>query len=209
MKYLLKYYKSIIFFYAIKYGIKKVEMIKLNLCGGSLRIPSYFNVDLSMRADLTLDLEKRLLPFPSNSMDTVVCISSINYFTRERGQEIIADVYRILRPGGIARFGVQDLYKISQKYINRDQAFFSQKLSNGKDRFAGETMADKINSWFYGYKALGKGGKYFYDFETLALLFKKAGFSKIEQKKYGGSRITEVKDIDNREDQMFFLEAIK
>lgn len=195
-------------YYKYKFRINKSPE-KINLCG-STRIGDFYNIDLSSQADLVIDLEKKLLPFRDGNTDTVICISAINYFTKERGYEIIKDVYRILKSGGIARFAVQDLFEISKKYVRGDRDFFFQKLPNGKDRFHGETMADKINSWFYGYKIDGgKHCKYFYDFETLALLFKEAGFSKIEKKNYMESLIPEISQIDNRPDQMFFLEAIK
>src|SRR3989344_1852987 len=177
---------------------------KANICSGPIKIPGYCSIDIQPTADICIDLENRLLPFKDNSVDTVVCISAINYFSRERGHEIIEDVYRILKRGGIARFATQDLFEISKKYVNMDKDFFFQRLSNGKDRFYGKTMADKINSWFYGYKTTGeKRCRYFYDFETLALIFKEVGFSKIERKNYMQSDIPEIKSIDNRPDQMF------
>lgn len=200
---------SFIVYHSIKSGIRK-SVRKINLCGIRLSDDNFFNIDLNPKSDLVIDLEKRLLPFKDNTAEVVVCISAVNYFTRERGAEIIKDVYRVLKLGGIARFGTQDLFEISKKYVNMDKDFFYQKLQNGKDRFHGKTMADKINSWFYGYKTnRGKYGKYFYDFETLALLFKEAGFSKIEKKNFMESLIPEIKQIDNRSDQMFFLEAVK
>lgn len=183
---------------------------KVNICGGGNVIPGYANIDLSPKADVNLDLEKKLLPFKENSIEIAVCISAINYFSRARGEKIIKDTYRILKTEGVARFGVQDLRSIAQRYVNNDRDFFFQKLPSGKDRFQGETVADKINSWFYGYETTGrKRCKYFYDFETLSLLFKKAGFKTIEKKCYRESIIEEVNFIDNREDQMFFLEAVK
>ncbi len=183
---------------------------KINLCGGSVLIDGYCNVDLSPHADLHIDLERQLLPFSDSSVEIVICISSINYFSRARGEEIIEEVYRVLKQGGIARFASQDLEAIAKKYINKDRGFFFQKLPDGRERFAGETMADKINSWFYGYETTGgKSGKYFYDYETLETLFRKTGFSKVEQKGYRESDIEHIDTIDNREDQMFFLEARK
>ena len=183
---------------------------KVDVCGGPFHINGYCNIDICPNADIHADLEKKLLPFKDSSIDTVICISAINYFSRERGEIIVKEVFRILKKGGLARFATQDLKSIAQKYVNKDMGFFFQKLPSGKERFRGVTMADKINSWFYGYKTTGeKTCKYFYDFETLALIFKKAGFSKVEKKDYMQSDIPEIKDIDNRPDQMFFLEAVK
>jgi len=156
---------------------------RINLCCGSRKLPDFCNIDISTDADLVLDLEKTLLPFRDNQCEIVICISAINYFSRQRGLQIIKDAHRILEPGGVARFATQDLRLIAQKYIKYDKDFFFQKLVSGKDRFEGETIGDKFNSWFYGYKTSGgKYCKYFYDFESLALLFKKAGFTMVEKK---------------------------
>jgi predicted SAM-dependent methyltransferase len=191
------------------FGKKKV-WTKLNLCSGPIKIDDYCSVDISSSSDIKLDLEKKLLPFLDNSMEVVICISAINYFSRVRGEEIIADVYRVLKKGGVTRFATQDLADIATKYINRDKKFFFQKLADGRERFEGVTMADKINSWFYGYKTNGgKSCKYFYDYETLELLFLNAGFKSVSRKKFRESKIENIDLIDNRPDQMFFLEAIK
>lgn len=192
----------------LEYKFKKKQTDKINLCSGDIIIPGYFNVDINYKADLIMNISKESLPFRENSAETVVCISAINYFSRHRGEEIIKEVYKILKTGGIARFGVQDLLEISRKYVNGDKDFFFQKLPDGRERFKGETMCDKINSWFYGYGHVNQE-KYMYDYETLSLLFKRAGFSKVEQKKYRESVLQNIEMIDNRPDQMFFLEAIK
>jgi predicted SAM-dependent methyltransferase len=194
----------------MKRGFWLPNETKINIGSGGLKIAHYFGLDVHPQADLTIDLESQDLPFPNNSMEVVTCISTINYFGRERGQELIVETYRILKPGGIARFGVQDLEAIAGKYVQRDAEFFFQKLPDGRERFRGTTMADKINSWFYGYETTrGKHGKYFYDFETLALLFQQAGFTQIEKMGYRESRLDHIDQIDNRADQMFFLEAVK
>jgi MoaA/NifB/PqqE/SkfB family radical SAM enzyme/predicted SAM-dependent methyltransferase/rhamnogalacturonyl hydrolase YesR len=182
---------------------------KINLCGGPNRLNGYINIDVSPDADLTIDLEHELLPFPNESMDTVICISAINYFNPMRAKEIIQDVFRVLMPGGVARFATQDLRVLAQKYIDRDRDFFFQKLADGRDRFPGATFADKLNEFFYGFFSAGKHCKYVHDFESLALLFREAGFTLVEQKRFMESGIADIDKIDNRPEQMFFLEAVK
>lgn len=187
----------------------KNNISKVNLCSGLQNIPGYLKVDFEKNADLVLNLNKGKLPFKSNSLDVVICISAINYFTKQRGQEIVKEVYRVLKKNGTTRFATQDLEKIAKLYIDKDLDFFFKKLPNGKDRFEGKTMSDKFNSWFYGYQSGGNFCQYFYDFETLEGLFKEAGFCKIDRKNYLESSIEHIDLIDNREDQMFFLEAKK
>lgn len=181
---------------------------KINLCCGAQKIPGYFGIDFGGEVDLGLDLVKDNLPFKNNSLETVICISAINYFTRTRGQEIVSEVYRVLQPGGVARFGVQDLESIARRYVEKDIDFFFQKLPDGRERFEGATLGDKFAAWFYGYVAVGPC-RYFYDYDSLAYLFKAAGFSIVEKKQYRESSLEHIELIDNRLDQMFFLEAIK
>lgn len=182
---------------------------KLNLCAGSQKIAGYFSIDIHRASDLVLDLAKYDLPFRSNSIQTIVCISAINYFTRTRGEELVKETHRVLAPGGIARFAVQDLENIARLYVEKDREFFFQKLPDGRERFEGPTLGDKFAAWFYGYAIAGVPCQYFYDFDALAYLFRQAGFSVVERMAYRQSRIPEIESIDNRPDQMFFLEAIK
>lgn len=189
--------------------LDKAHVRRVNLCSASQRIPGYLSVDFIGNVDLRLDLNKNNLPFDDNSLDAVLCISAINYFTRTRGQEIVNEVYRVLQPGGIARFGVQDLHRLARRYVDGDVEFFSQKLPDGKDRFEGPTLGDKFVAWFYGYAIKGNPCRYFYDYESLAHLFKTAGFTAVEEKRFMDSRLEHIELIDNRADQMFFLEAVK
>jgi predicted SAM-dependent methyltransferase len=184
--------------------------MKVNLCNGNVRVEGYTNIDICGDPDILIDLEERLLPFAVNSVEVLVCNGAIGYFTQSRAQEIIKDIFRVLIPGGVTRFGTQDLIMLMRKYIECDYDFYFAKLDNGKDRFPGRTYCEKLNEWFYGhYSGKGKHCKYVYDYETLKLLFGEAGFSQIEKMNYQRSRIHEVNQIDNRREQFFYLEAIK
>jgi predicted SAM-dependent methyltransferase len=189
---------------------KRIRTLKkVNLCSGPVQIDGYINVDIYDGAHFVLDLEKEQLPFPDESVDVLVCISAINYFSRQRAAEIIKEVYRVLKPGGITRFAAQDLHIFAEKYLNNDIGFYFQKLPDGRDRFPGKTIGDKFNEFFYGFKFKDKHCKYVHDFESLRVLFEEAGFPAIERKKYCESIIPEIEQIDNRPEQMFFLDAIK
>jgi predicted SAM-dependent methyltransferase len=181
---------------------------RLNLCSGGRKISGYTDLDIC-DADIVVNLSQGKLPLPDSVLDSVVCMSAINYFTYARGGEIIAEVYRTLKPGGITRFGVQDLERIARWYVEKNNEFFFEKLPNGKERFEGVTLGDKFNGWFYGYVSAGGACKYFYDYDSLATHFKNAGFKTIERREYLDSRLDHIQSIDNRPEQMFYLEAIK
>jgi MoaA/NifB/PqqE/SkfB family radical SAM enzyme/predicted SAM-dependent methyltransferase len=181
----------------------------VNLCCGSIVIPGFINIDAMPGGDMQIDLERELLPFPDQSIDAVVCISAINYFSYQRGREIVADVYRVLKPGGVARFATQDLRLLALRYLERDDSFYFQKLADGRTRFPGETFCDKLNEFFYGFNSGPKHCKYVYDPESLSLHFTAAGFKVIREKPFRESAIPGAERFDNRPEQMFFLEAVK
>ena len=194
----------------IQDAINNNEKIDINLCCGPVILDDYINIDISAGADITIDLEKELLPFDNNNVSSLVCMSAINYFTAERALLIIKDVYRVLKPGGITRFGVQDLRVLAEKYLSRDHDFFYQINEDGQSRFPGKTYGDKFNHFFYGFENIEhKHCKYVYDFESLKNLFEEAGFKQVEEKKYRESLISNISEIDNRPRQMFYLEAVK
>jgi SAM-dependent methyltransferase len=194
---------------ALERGLARKGIRKLNLACGNQRVSGYFGIDLVAGADLRLDLARMDLPFPALSVDEVVCMSAINYFTRARAQQLVREVHRVLRAGGVCRMGVQDMKLLAERYVRGDREFFFQKLADGRDRFEGPTIGDKFAAWFYGYAVGAHRCEYFYDFDSLAHLFREAGFGVIERKAFRESRIAEVELLDNRADQMFFLEAVK
>lgn len=209
---MLKFFRRVfsgVFSIYLRCTVDLSQFKNVNLCSGTQRIQGYKNIDFFGDADLLLNLEKDNLPFNDNSLDNLVCISAINYFTKARATEIVSEVYRVLKVGGVARFGVQDLELIAFKYVNKDIDFFFQKLPNGQDRFEGDTLGDKFMAWFYGYKINDSSCKYFYDYESLEKIFKDVGFGLVEKKNFKESRLNFIDQIDNRPEQMFFLEAVK
>jgi predicted SAM-dependent methyltransferase len=185
------------------------DYVKINLCSGNTKIPGYCGIDLDENADLIIDLARKKLPFRDHSLNVVICISGINYFSYQRGYEIIKETARVLKPGGVARFATQDMKLLARYYVDENLDFFNQKKVDGDDRFKGQTLGDKFVAWFYGFPTAGGNCKYFYDYGSLEYLFKQAGYSEIERKAYTDSRLQDISLIDNRPDQMFFLEAVK
>ena len=182
---------------------------KINLCCGSTNVDGWINIDCVPSADIAINLECDLLPFADNSIDAVVCMSAINYFTFERGLEIVADVFRVLRPGGIARFGTQDLRVLVQHYLDNNTGYWKQRLPQGSQRFPGATLGAKLNAYWTGFEAGGHPCKVVYDYETLERIFRNAGFEEVQQLPFKTSSVADLAGLDNRPEQMFFLEAVK
>ena len=58
------------------------------------------------------------IPFESESFDLVYHSHLLEHFTKEDGEKLIAECFRVLRPGGILRIAVPDLESIVKNYLN-------------------------------------------------------------------------------------------
>ncbi len=181
----------------------------LNLCCGPQRVPGYLGIDVAEPADLRIDLNFFGLPIASNTALGVAWISGINYFSQTRARELLTEVKRVLHGGGILRLGTQDLDLIARHYVARNDGFFYQRSLDGSERFEGRTLGDKFVSWFYGYKASGYPCRYFYDFNSLSTMLADVGFSEIRRCAFQESSLPSIELLDNRPEQMFFVEAKK
>lgn len=196
----------------IRWLLRAPEIERIDLCSGPTRAPGYFRIDLdpTVEPDLMLNLMRENLPLPDESVRYLVCMSAINYLSHVRAAAVVREVYRVLERGGVARFGVQDMRRLAELYVAGDCEFFDQCNPDGSKRFRGATIGDKFASWFYGYATYGgQHGRYMFDYESLAHLFREAGFSTVERREYRDSRLPEIEAVDNRPEQMFYLEAVK
>lgn len=208
MKKIIK--KIIINLYTLSYLIiKKKAKSKINLASGDQRIPGYINLDYSLSADIPINLNWGCLPFKDDTVEVVVCTSAINYFTKERARIIISETYRVLKIGGVVRFSTQDLRVISRAYVDHNIDLFKKQRKLTMDCKNNETDCDIFNEWISGYPTLGGRCKYIWDYETLEIIFHEVGFKEIKKMNYMESKIIEINQIDNRQDQMFYLEAVK
>jgi len=172
--------------------------MKLNLCSGYDKLVGYINLDKVFGYDLV-----RELPFETNSVEIVSVSHGLNYFSYTECESLVSEIYRVLKPTGVVRASLPDLRRWAKYYLDNDIDFLFQKY-NGKDRFIGTTAGDKFIGQVYHY-----GAKYFFDFDSLKVIFSKAGFTTIENRPYLDSRIEEVKLLDTRPELSFYIEAVK
>lgn len=201
------WFKFLFIYYRLT--LKNKKNLKINIGAGNQKIAGYLSCDVLKGSDLRLDLSISKLPFDSAAVDVIICTSAINYITYKECELLIKEMFRVMRPGAIARVSVQDLDLLVKYYHENNTEFFSQKNSDGSDRFPGDIIADKFNNWFTGFYSNGHSCKYVYNFESLKNIFIKNGFSLVERTNYLESRLDKIAEIDNRADQMFFLEAVK
>jgi SAM-dependent methyltransferase len=75
-----------------------VKEVKLNIGAGHTNIPGFINIDISSRADISLDLGKDRLPFDDDSVDLI-----FSYHTLEHVPDYLfalSEIHRVLKHGG-------------------------------------------------------------------------------------------------------------
>ena len=60
----------------------------------------------------------RGIPFNDNSFDLVYHSHVLEHFTKEDGEKMIAECFRVLKPGGVLRIAVPDLERIARTYLH-------------------------------------------------------------------------------------------
>jgi SAM-dependent methyltransferase len=84
--------------------VKETKGVKLNLGAGQSYIPGFVNIDLSSRAEVSLDLGKDKLPFEDDSVDVI-----FSYHTLEHVPDYLfalSQIHRVLKHGGRLLLGL-------------------------------------------------------------------------------------------------------
>lgn len=79
-------------------SMKKTNEIRLNIGAGQTYIPGFKNIDISNKADISLDLGKDKLPFEDNSVDLIFsyhCLEHIPDYLFA-----LSEIHRVLKHGG-------------------------------------------------------------------------------------------------------------
>ena len=156
--------------------------MRLNLCCGLDLREGYINVDVrKTRHDVyVLDLEKDLLkPFPDGSVEEVIARDCIEHISWRRVEDLLRDIYRVLKCNGRVYIQVPDLEAIARKVIlNPDFCF-------------GDLCGWRaISYWVYGGQDYPENThKAGFTIPTLRRLLESLGFGVVEIKNDGGSNI--------------------
>mgnify|MGYP002816303183 CR=1 FL=1 len=216
--------------------------MKLNLGCGAVRPKGWINVDSSLNAYLQklpggkqiaqklgmvqydsdnvvyMNLNKPW-KFISNSVDIVYASHLFEHLTLKSAELFMKESFRVLKPGGVIRIVVPDLYKIAKKYIAeyeqtngfKDTTEYIMWAINmhREGQYPNVQGLKKIILEWQGYP---HQHKYMYDEKSLGKIFDDHGFVQIKSKSYGDSEyIPEIKDVEGGKESYLsvYLEAKK
>lgn len=183
--------------------------LSVNLGSGGRGLPGWINVELTRHhdTDLCLDIRQKL-PFASGSVRRLLIEHVLEHVDFKTSvPRLLAEIHRVLEPGGAARIIVPDAERFLAAYVSKDADAW-RALGWDVSRLPDDirTPMHVVNHIFHqdGEHLFG------YDFETLRLLLQDAGFAEIERRAYLGSSDPELAiDQSNHAPYSLYVEARK
>lgn len=192
-----------------KWKIRNMENISVNVASGPFGKKDWINLDLMQHKNVFLRYDcRRRLPFRKNTVIRIRCEQFLEHIDfNEDVPSFLKSCLGALKEKGVLRIIVPDIQKFLAAYQSgrkEDWSDIGWPLDNLPAGF--HTRMDIINHVFHqGYEHA-----YAYDFETLELVLKKAGFTNIKKLEFGISTDPELtNDLPNHKPYSLYVEAMK
>ncbi|MCG2659083.1 MAG: methyltransferase domain-containing protein [Kiritimatiellae bacterium] len=131
------------------------------------------------------------LPFADQCADVVYSSHFIEHLTRYDGAKLLADVFRVLKPGGLCRISVPDLAFALSLYPADTHRMLDKYF-----------FIDDNGSYFARHKCM-------YDYTLMKATLEQAGFKAVSRCAYRQGRMPDVELLDNRPEDSLFVEATR
>lgn len=141
----------------------------------------------------------RPLPFADCSIDFVYTSHFLEHNSRDQAEHLVAEMHRVLKPGGLVRVVVPDLEFGARRYLD--------SLRAGPE-------ACEAAPAFLDWLQLGRGGVrdphlWMYDAASLKSMLLRAGFTDAVVCGYREGRLPDCEILDNRPEDSVHIEAGK
>jgi predicted SAM-dependent methyltransferase len=189
--------------------LAKERRLSVNLGSGGRGLPGWVNVELTRHHDTDLCLDiRRKLPFASGSVRRILLEHVLEHVDfKSSTPRLLAELHRVLEPGGVARVIVPDAERFLAAYASKDPEVWRALGWDVADLPSDiRTPMHVVNHIFHqdGEHMFG------YDFETLRLLLADAGFVEIEKRAHRDSSDPELAiDQSNHAPYSLYVEARK
>ncbi len=130
------------------------------------------------------------LPFPNESVDYLYSSHVLEHFRKDAAERVLRDAHRVLKKGARLRVCVPDLRHAFELY---EQGHTEQALTY----------------FFEPRRGSFSSHRYMYDFELLASLLRKVGFTSIEKCAYKQGLVPDLDCLDNRPEETLYVEGVK
>lgn len=142
------------------------------------------------------------LPFPGDEFDAIVSIHALPEIPFIHLDAALAELLRVLKPGGILRLSLPDMEKAIQAYLERDIDYFFLIPDDRIKSLTGKMIVQLL--WYGQSRSL-------FTTEFITELLARAGFEDICPCAYRETRSRHpwLTELDDRELESLFVEAKK
>jgi predicted SAM-dependent methyltransferase len=193
-------------FQAARASVRRKDLLNIG-CGDRIN-PAFVNIDYNWipGVDLCWDVGKPL-PYPDSSIAGVFTEHCLEHLSLAVAQSFVSEIYRILRPGGVARIIVPDAELFLRAYCahNVDQSVQFPPPYGQRLRECDATPISLVNSIFRDF-----GHLYAYDYDGLRNLLARFPFSTICRSGFMSSaQASLLIDTPERRHESLYVEALK
>lgn len=218
-----------------------MQPLQLNLGCGSVRPSGWINTDSSLNANLQrIPVLKKLVTsffktvqynssnfrymnlnsrwkYAAGSVSTVYASHLFEHLTIKAADLMLRESYRCLKPGGVIRIVVPDLYKIAKRYVtefengNKDASEYAMWAIN-MHREGQYKNLNVFKRVFFEWQGYPHQHKFMYDEFSLSKKLEQVGFTDLKLMEYGKSHyLPNIQDVEgDRESYLsVYLEARK
>ncbi len=175
---------------------------RLNWGCGRHPVPGWINSDKEPGEGIDLCCDIRAgLPLPADSLDYIVSIHALQDLPYLDLVPALRELRRVLKPDGVLRLGLPDLGRAIQAYLRGDAGYFyipDEEISS-----LGGKLVVQL-TWYGSVRTP-------FTFDFVRELLDRAGYRLVRRCRYRqtGSPYPEIVELDNRERESLFVEAIK
>jgi predicted SAM-dependent methyltransferase len=176
---------------------------KVNVGCGKEPFPGWANLDLDpeSKADFLWDVNDGL-PFPDNSCAFIYSEHFLEHLPVQQGVRFLAECRRSLSKGGVARIAMPSVEVLVRHYYEKEWAKQPWLEKYGYTWI--KTRAEYINVSFRDW-----GHQWLYDVEELERRLREAGFSGIQEVRWGESSYVDLQKRETRQETLLIRAATK
>lgn len=177
---------------------------KLHFGAGPMRLEGWLNTDL-ITGDAYVNLNRRL-PADDGVFAYAFGEHVIEHLLESTGHELLSELHRVLRPGGVLRLATPDLVKLIAVYEDRnpevDRATYARyldEITGKRHEHACQILNDDLRLW---------GHLYVYDEEDLSAKLREAGFASVSRVEPGSSSHSALRDLESHQGPEWLNRAV-
>ena len=161
-----------------------MQPMRLHIGSGPMAIEGWTNVDVAAYpgVDVVLDVRE---PWPFADVELIFAEHFLEHLTLVEGLTFLRECRRVLRADGVLRLSTPNLDWVWLTHYKPPAELTIQEQLIG---------CLEINRAFHGW-----GHRFLYNFRTLELALRAAGFAEIAQRQYGMSDVESLRGLERHE----------